>query len=57
MAIKNKYLTVSEAARLLGVTRQTISRWMSDKKLRGEKIGREVLINKKTLSKDRGLCF
>jgi len=50
MAIKDKYFTISEAAREMNVTRQTISRWISQGKLVGEKIGRETLIKKKDLS-------
>lgn len=43
-ALKDEYVTLSEAAALAGVTRQTISRWIKEGKLTGEKIGREVLI-------------
>jgi excisionase family DNA binding protein len=49
MALKDKYFTVSEAAKELGVTRQTISRWISTGKIPAEKIGREKLILKKDI--------
>lgn len=47
MALKDKYITVSEAARLAGVTRQTISRWITEGHLIAEKVGRQALIDKK----------
>lgn len=49
MALKDKYLTISEASKELTVTRQTISRWIKDGKLPAEKIGRETLIEKQDL--------
>lgn len=51
MDLKDKYLTISEAAKELGVTRQTISRWIRDGKLEAEQVGREKLINKKSLER------
>ena len=50
MALKDKYTTISEAAKEMGVTRQTISRWIKEGKLDGEKIGREILIEKEKLA-------
>jgi excisionase family DNA binding protein len=47
MALKDKYITVSEAADIAGVTRQTISRWIAEGHLIAEKIGRQVVIDKK----------
>jgi excisionase family DNA binding protein len=47
MALKDKYITVTEAAEMAGVTRQTISRWIVEGHLIAEKIGRHVVINKK----------
>jgi excisionase family DNA binding protein len=47
MALKDKYFTVSDAARIAGVTRQTVSRWIAEGQLLAEKIGRQVLIEKK----------
>jgi len=44
MALKDEYYTISEAAEQVGVTRQTISRWINEGKLLAEKIGRETLI-------------
>ena len=49
MALKDDYLTISEAAGYIGVTRQTISRWVKQGKLKAEKVGREVVIHKKDL--------
>ena len=46
MALKDNYFTVSEAAKEIGVTRQTISRWVREGKVPAEKIGRETLIDK-----------
>jgi len=51
MAIKDQYFTVSEAAKITGVTRQTMSRWIADGKISAEKVGREVLIEKDELSR------
>ncbi|MFO7996693.1 MAG: helix-turn-helix domain-containing protein [Dehalococcoidia bacterium] len=47
MALKDKYITVTEAAEIAGVTRQTVSRWIADGHLLAERIGRQVLIGKK----------
>lgn len=47
MALKDKYITVSNAAQIAGVTRQTISRWIAESHLIAEKVGRQVLIDKK----------
>ena len=49
MALKDNYLTISEAAKQLKVTRQTISRWIAKGYVPAEKIGRETLIKKKDL--------
>lgn len=51
MALKDEYLTVSQAARELGVTRQTISRWIAKKYVPVERVGRFALIKKKDLQK------
>lgn len=51
MALKDKYITVSEAAKELGVTRQTISRWIAKKYVPVERVGRVALINKKDLQR------
>ena len=53
MALKDKYFTISEATKELNVTRQTISRWIKEGKLHGEKIGRETLIDKEECRKYR----
>jgi len=44
MALKDKYLTISEAAKQMDVTRQTVSRWIKEGQLSAERIGRETLI-------------
>jgi len=49
MALKDKYLTITEAAKRLGVTRQTISRWIAKKYVAAEKVGRQTLIHKSDL--------
>ena len=46
MTIQDEYSTISEAARDLGVTRQTVSRWIASGGLPAERIGREKLIKK-----------
>lgn len=51
MALKDKYMTVAEAAKVYRVTRQTISRWISEGNVEVEQVGREKLINKKSLEK------
>ena len=51
MALKDKYFTISEAAQELGVTRQTISRWVASGRLPAEKVGRETLIEKTQLQR------
>ena len=49
MALKDKYLTITEAAQKVGVTRQTISRWIKKRGLPAEKLGREMIISNKKL--------
>jgi excisionase family DNA binding protein len=51
MALKDKYMTVAEAAREYKVTRQTISRWINEGRVEVEKVGREKLINKRSFEK------
>ena len=51
MALKDKYLTIAQAAKELGVTRQTISRWIKKGHVPAEKVGRVVLISKDSLNK------
>jgi excisionase family DNA binding protein len=53
MALKEQYFTVSEAATYLGVTRQTISRWIKKGRFRAERFGREILIDKVSLDNYR----
>lgn len=58
MALKDEYFTVAQAADKLGVTKQTVYRWINNKELVAEKIGREMLISKKELSNyDEELFF
>jgi excisionase family DNA binding protein len=54
MGIKDEYVTISEAARLLDVTRQTVSRWIKERKFNTQKVGREILIRKDELRKFQG---
>lgn len=49
MALKDTYFTISEAAKELGVTRQTVSRWIATGQISTERIGRETLIAKHEL--------
>ena len=49
MALKDKYFSVSQAAKELGVTRQTVHRWIADGKVPAEKIGRETLVQKRKI--------
>ena len=49
MALKDEYFTISEAAQMVGVTRQTVSRWIKEGELFAEKIGREVVIRQDKL--------
>lgn len=51
MALKDKYLTISEVAKELNVTRQTVSRWIREGKIEAEQVGREKLIDKKTIKR------
>lgn len=46
MALKDNYLTVTEAAKRAGVTRQTFYRWIKQGEFPVEKIGKEILIEK-----------
>jgi excisionase family DNA binding protein len=53
MALKDSYFTVAQAAKELGVTRKTISRWLADGELSAEKVGREKLIKRHDLNEFR----
>ena len=46
MSLKDEYFTVPQAAKELDVTAQTILRWVRNKRLPAEKVGRESLIAK-----------
>lgn len=46
----DNYYTIGQTARLLGVTRQTIHRWLVANKIKGERVGRETLIQKTVLA-------
>ena len=50
MALKDKYFTVTQTAKKLNVTRQTVYRWITSKQLDAEKIGRELLISMQSLN-------
>jgi excisionase family DNA binding protein len=49
MAVKDNYYTISEAAKAIGVARQTVSHWINDGKIPAEKVGRAMLIDKQKL--------
>ena len=51
MALKDDYYTLSQFAEFFNVTRQTVSRWLKNGEIVGEKIGREVLIHKNEFDK------
>jgi excisionase family DNA binding protein len=53
MGIKDNYYTLSEAAKELDVTRQTVFRWIKDGKMPAEKMGRETLIEKSVVIEQR----
>ncbi len=53
MALKDEYFTISEAAKDIGVTRQTISRWIAELDIPVEKIGRVTLIKREDLKYQR----
>lgn len=55
MALKGKYFTVSEVAKEMGVTRQTISRWIAQGKFIAEAVGREKIISEKQVRRMRRL--
>lgn len=44
MSLKEDYLTIFQTSKFLGVTRQTVSRWIKEGKLPIEKIGRQMFI-------------
>ncbi len=49
MALKDNYLPIQQAAKELGVTRQTISRWIAKKHVPAERVGGVTLIKKDDL--------
>lgn len=51
MVLKDNYYTVSEAAEALGITRQTIYRYLNSRQINAEKIGRETLIEKTEIAR------
>lgn len=51
MALKDNYFTVTEAAERVGVTRQTVYRWIRQREFPIEQIGKEILIEKKPFQK------
>lgn len=46
MALKDRYFSISQAADKLGVTRQSVHRWVTTGEISSEKVGRETLIKK-----------
>ena len=51
MTLKKLYMTVSESAKEIGISRQTLSRWIAQGKIKTETVGREKLIAKEQLHK------
>ena len=51
MALGDEYFTISQAAEQVGVTRQTIARWVKEGRLAGERLGRECLIPKELVKR------
>ena len=49
---KSQFITVAEMAKMLGVTRAAINKQISEKKIPGEKVGRNYLIPKTALPAD-----
>jgi excisionase family DNA binding protein len=47
--LKDRYMTISQAAKELGITRQTVSRWIREGKIEAEQVGREKLIGRENL--------
>lgn len=43
MLISNYFYTLGDAARVLGITRVCLWKWIQKGKIRGEKIGRETI--------------
>lgn len=52
-AVLNQFLTLSDTARHLNVTRQTVARWIKMGRLPAYRIGREVLIEKSEVERLR----
>lgn len=51
MALRDRFYTVTETANRIGVTRQTVSRWIRSGDIKTESVGREKLISKKMLER------
>lgn len=51
MQISNYFFTISQTAKLLDTTRQTISNWVREGKFNTQHIGREVLIPRNEIKK------
>ena len=47
--VKADYYLYQEAARRLGISKPTLWRWIHDGKVKIERLGREVLIEKTTI--------
>ncbi len=48
-AILSEFYTLGDAAKALGISRVTLWRWIRDGKLKGYRIGRQVLVEKKSI--------
>ena len=60
MVIQEQYMSVTQAAAALEVNRATITRWVKEGKLSGEKIGLFTLISRKEIQRiaeERGILL
>ena len=48
-AVLRDFYTLGDAAQVLGVSRVTLWRWIRDGKLEAYRLGREVLVEKKSI--------
>jgi len=54
MALRDAYFTISEVAKELNVSRQTVYRWITDNKIPTEKIGGVLLVEKYEITQRLG---
>ena len=49
MALSDIYLTTGQAGKLVGVNRLTVRRWVQTGRLTGERVGRQILVQREQL--------